>query len=151
VPQSVKTDIYSKERELEREIAPTVERTLPGVEVLALELVSPGRICGYVDHPAGVDPALCERVTRVLDPWRERFGIDVSSPGPDRPLRKPAHFERAVGSKVAVKTGHEIAGKTRFRGELVSAGDRGVTIATGNGALDIPYEEIVRGNLIDEG
>jgi ribosome maturation factor RimP len=151
VPPSVKTDIYSKERELEREIAPTVERTLPGVEVLALELVSPGRICVYVDHPAGVDHALCERVTRVLDPWRERFGIDVSSPGPDRPLRKPAHFERAVGSKVAVKTGHEIAGKTRFRGELVSAGDRGVTIATGNGALDIPYEEIVRGNLIDEG
>ena len=52
---------------------------------------------------------------------------------------------------MTVKTGHEIGGKTRFRGELVAAGERGVTIAVGAGALDIPYEEIVRGNLIDEG
>jgi ribosome maturation factor RimP len=143
--------VYAKEKALEREIAPAVERSLPGVEVLALELVSPGRICVFVDHPSGVDHALCERVTRLLDPWRTRFAIDVSSPGPERPLRKPAHFARAVGSKIAVRTGSEISGKTRFRGELVSAGDRTVTIATGNGALDIPYEEIVRGNLIDEG
>jgi ribosome maturation factor RimP len=144
-------DVYARERALEREIAPTVERDLPGIEVLALELVSPSRICVYVDHPRGVDHALCERVTRILDPWRARFAIDVSSPGLERPLRKPVHFARAVGSKVALKTGHEIGGKTRFRGELVAAGARGVTIATGSGALDIPYEEIVRGNLIDEG
>ena len=140
-----------KRKALEREIAPAVERSLPGVEVLALELVSTSRICGYVDHPGGVDHALCERVTHLLDPWRSQFAIDVSSPGPERPLRKPAHFARAVGSKVTVKTGHEIAGKTRFRGELVAAGDRAVTIATGAGALEIPYEEIVRGNLIDRG
>jgi ribosome maturation factor RimP len=147
----MKVDVYSKEKALEREIAPAVERGLPGVEVLALELVSPGRICVYVDHPNGVDHALCERVTRLLDPWRARFAIDVSSPGPERPLRKPQHFERVVGSKVAVRTGSEIGGKNRFRGQLVSAGARSVTIATGAGALDIPYEEIVRGNLIDEG
>jgi ribosome maturation factor RimP len=151
VPQGVKRDVYAKEKALEREIAPAVERGLPGVEVLALELVSPSRICVYVDHPNGVDHALCERVTRLLDSWRSRFAIDVSSPGPERPLRKPAHFARAVGSTVALKTGNEIAGKTRFRGELVAAGDRGITIATGGGALDIPYEEIVRGNLIDKG
>ncbi len=144
-------DIYTREKALEREIAPAVELRLPGVEVLALELVSPSRICVYVDHPSGVDHALCERVTHLLEPWRGQFAIDVSSPGPQRPLRKPAHFARAVGRTVAVKTGHEIAGKTRFRGELVAAGDRAVTIATGAGALEIPYEEIVRGNLIDKG
>jgi len=144
-------DVYTREKALEREIAPAVERALPGVEVLALELVSPSRICVYVDHPSGVDHALCERVTQLLDGYRTRFAIDVSSPGPERPLRKPAHFERAVGQKVTLKTGHEIGGKTRFRGELVAAGDRGVTIAVASGALDIPYEEIVRGNLIDEG
>ena len=145
------SDVYTKEKALKREIAPAVERGLPGVEVLALELVSPSRICVYVDHPNGVDHALCERVTHLLDPWRGRFAIEVSSPGPERPLRKPAHFARAVGSKVALKTGHEIGGKTRFRGELVAVGERSVTIAVGSGALDIPYEEIVRGNLIDEG
>ena len=144
-------DVYARERSLQREIAPAVERDLPGIEVLALELVSPSRICVYVDHPHGVDHALCERVTHLLDGWRGTFAIDVSSPGLDRPLRKPAHFARAVGSKVTVKTGHEIAGKRKSKGELVAAGDRGVTIAVASGALDIPYEEIVRGNLIDEG
>jgi ribosome maturation factor RimP len=144
-------DVYAREKALEREITPTVERDLPGIEVLALELVSPSRICVYVDHPHGVDHGLCERVTRILDPWRTRFAIDVSSPGPERPLRKPAHFAHAVGRRVAVRTAHEIGGKTRFRGELVAAGEQGVTIATGGGALEIPYEEIVRGNLIDEG
>jgi len=106
--------------------------------VLALELVSPSRFCVYVDHPAGVDHALCERVTRLLDSWRRDYAIDVSSPGPQRPLRKPLHFARAVGNKVAVRTGHEIGGKTRFRGELVSAGERSLTLATGAGELEIP-------------
>ncbi|HZO49032.1 MAG TPA: hypothetical protein VFB26_02700 [Gaiellaceae bacterium] len=145
------TNVFTRERALEREIAPAVERGLPGVEVLAVELVSPQRICVYVDHPNGVDHALCERVTHLLDRWRGEFGIDVSSPGPERPLRKPAHFARAVGSRVTLRTGHEIAGRTRFRGQVVAAGERGVTIAVGDAALDIPYEEIVRGNLIDEG
>jgi len=144
-------DVYAREKALEREIAPAVERNLPGVEVLALELVSPSRICVYVDHPDGVDHALCERVTHLLDRWRGTFAIDVSSPGLDRPLRKPSPFARAVVSSVAVKTGHEIAGKRKFKGELVAAGDDGVTIATGGGALEIPYDEIVRGNLIYDG
>jgi ribosome maturation factor RimP len=151
VSGGAKPDVYAREKALEREIAPAVERALPGIEVLALELVSPSRICIYVDHPNGVDHALCERVTHLLDPWRGRFAIDVSSPGPERPLRKPPHFARAVGSKVALKTGREIGGKSRFRGELVAAGDSGVTISIQGRALDIPYEEIVRGNLIDEG
>lgn len=144
-------DLYARERTLEREIAPAVERSLPGVEVLALELLSPSRFCVYVDHPAGVDHALCERVTRLLDRYRSDYTIDVSSPGPERPLRKPAHFERAVGKKVAVRTASAIAGKTRFRGALLASGDSGVTVDTGKGTLDIPYDAIVRGNLIDEG
>jgi ribosome maturation factor RimP len=145
-------DIYTRERALEREIVPTVERGVPGVEVLALELVSPSRICVYVDHPSGVDHALCERVTHLLDPWRGKFAIDVSSPGPERPLRKPAHFERAVGHKVSLRTAHEVHGKTKFKGQVVAASGASLALAVGNGErLDIPYDEIVRGNLIDEG
>ncbi|HJU46589.1 MAG TPA: hypothetical protein VJ689_00540, partial [Gaiellaceae bacterium] len=86
------TNLLTRERALEREIVPAVERGLPGVEVLALELVSPSRFCVYVDHPQGVDHALCERVTSLLDTYRSTYTIDVSSPGPERPLRKPAHF-----------------------------------------------------------
>lgn len=144
-------DLHTKERTLEREIAPTVERSLPGVEVLALELLSPSRFCVYVDHPQGVDHALCERVTRLLDAYRGNYTIDVSSPGPERPLRKPAHFRGAVGRPVSVRTAAEISGKRRFRGTVLSAGDDDVTIETHDGALDIPYAQIVRGNLIDEG
>jgi len=50
-----------------------VESGLPGVEVLAVELLSPARFCVYVDHPAGVDHALCERVTNVLRGYLDRY------------------------------------------------------------------------------
>ena len=96
------TSTYTRERELQDEIAPAVERRLPEVEVLAVELISPSRFCVYIDHPSGVDHALCERVTHLLDDYRSDFTIDVSSPGPGRPLRKPAHFAAAVGRRVAV-------------------------------------------------
>ena len=71
-------DIYTRERKLAREIVPAVERDLPGVEVLALELLSPSRFCVYVDHPNGVDHQLCARVTSLLEPYRSEFTIDVS-------------------------------------------------------------------------
>lgn len=143
--------VYEKERTLYREVADKVERGIPGTEVLAVEMTGPGSVCVYIDHPQGVDHALCERVTLLLDPYRRQFGIDVSSPGTEPPLRKPAHFARAVGRRVAVRTAAEIDGRKRFRGELVAADDRTVRLATGAGTHDIPYEAIVRGNLIDEG
>jgi ribosome maturation factor RimP len=144
-------DVHTRERELEREIASAVERSLPGIEVLALELVSPSRICVYVDHPGGVDHALCERVTHLLDGYRTKYAIDVSSPGPERPLRKPAHFAAAVGSRVQVKTEREIAGKKRFTGTVISADQQTVALGVGDGErIDIPYDEIVRGNLVQE-
>jgi ribosome maturation factor RimP len=144
------SDVYTREKILEREIAPTIERSLPGVEVLALELVSPGRFCVYVDTPGGVDHALCERVTQLLDDYRVEYGIDVSSPGPHRPLRKRAHFQQVVGRRVSVRT--RGGGKAaKARGEVVAAGERAVTIRTADEELTIPYDDIVRGNLIDEG
>ena len=144
-------DTHAKEKQLEREIAQRVESTMPGVEVLAVELTGRERMCVYVDHPAGVDHSLCERVTTILDSYRREYGIDVSSPGFERPLRKPTHFERAVGRRVMVRTATPIEGRKRFRGELISAGSRTVSVAAGGEAVDIPYDAIVRGNLIDEG
>ena len=84
------TDTYVTERTLQREVSERVEAGIPGIEVLALELVSPQRFCVYVDHPTGVDHALCERVTSVLRGYLDRYSVDVSSPGLERPLRKPA-------------------------------------------------------------
>lgn len=144
-------DMLVTERTLAKEIAPAVERGVPGIEVLAVELLSPRRFCVYVDHPEGVDHALCSRVTQLLDRYREAYTIDVSSPGPERPLRTPAHFRAAVGHDVQVRTATEIAGKKRFRGPVVAADERSFRIGSSDEALDIPYDAIVRGNLIDEG
>ena len=144
---------FTRERALQDEIAPAVESRLPGVEVLAVELLSPRRFCVYVDRPGGVDHALCERVTRLLDAYRSDYTIDVSSPGPERPLRKPSHFARAVGRRVALRTDEALDGRNRFRGEVVDADDEGVAIAPSSETepLRIPYAAIVRANLIDEG
>ena len=122
------------------------------VEVLAVDKVGAERLRLFIDHPAGVDHALCERVTEMLDVQRRAYGIEVSSPGLERPLRKPAHFERVVGRKVALRTANDIHGRKRFRGQVVAAGDSSVQVTVGTEQqVDIPYESIVRGNLIDEG
>jgi ribosome maturation factor RimP len=142
---------HTTERELQRQIARTVESDLPHVEVLAVELMGPERFCVYVDHPAGVDHALCGRVTELLHGYLDRYTVDVSSPGLERPLRTPAHFRNAVGRRVAIRTADEIGGRKRFRGEVAAAGERAVTVKAGTDDVHIPYEAIVRGNLIDEG
>lgn len=143
--------VYEKERELHREVAETVESRLDGVEVLAVELGGPERLTVYVDHPDGVDHALCARVTDVLRGYLDRYALDVSSPGVARPLRTPSHFADVVGRRVAVRTTAEVAGRTRFKGEVVEAGDDEVTLfAAGGEQVRVPYEAIARGNLIDE-
>jgi len=142
--------VYDRERELYEDVAGAVSGRVPDVDVLAVELVGPERFCVYIDHPVGVDHALCERVTNVLRGYLDRYTVDVSSPGPERPLRTRAHFEAATGRPVAVRTEHGLAGRRRFRGEVVEAGEESLVLGVGGEHLEIPYAEIVRGNLIDE-
>ena len=144
------TDVYDKEKTLFREIAPQVENAIPGVEVLALELSGPERFTVFIDHPRQVDHALCARVTDVLRPYLRDYTVDVSSPGVERPLRTPAHFERAVGRRVALRTSNDIEGRQRFKGELVGTTPAGVRVETDDEEYVIPYDAIVRGNLIEE-
>ena len=140
---------FARERTLQDEIAPAVESRVPGVEVLAVELPSTNRIRVYINHEDGVDHALCERVTYVLDAYRSEYAIEVSSPGPDRPLRKPEHFADAIGGRVSIRSATR---KNRYRGVLTDAGEDTITLDTGDaGEVHIPYEAIVRANLIDEG
>ena len=145
------TQVYEKERELHREVAETVQAHLPDVDVLAVELAGRDRLAVYIDHPNGVDHALCERVTGALRGYLARYSLEVSSPGLERPVRRRAHFEGALGRRVHVRTQSEIGGRKRFRGQVVAAGEGQVTLETGEGRVDVPYEEIVRGNLIEEG
>ena len=106
-------NVYDKERALEQEISGKVEEALPGVEVLAVELTGPERFTVYVDRDEGVDHALCEQVTHVLWDYLRTYSVDVSSPGLERPLRKPAHFGRFLGRKVKLRTAGEIEGRKK--------------------------------------
>jgi ribosome maturation factor RimP len=134
-------DVRQKEKQLEHEIGERVEGSLDGVEVLAVELQSPDRFTVYVDHPDGVNHALCARVTDVLRDYLRQYTIDVSSPGIERPLRKPEHFAGAVGRRVKLRTRDR-----KIRGELVAADAGRVQVDD----TEIPFDEIVRANLIDE-
>jgi ribosome maturation factor RimP len=143
---------YEREKKLQAEIAPRIERDLPGVEVLAVELLAPERFCVYVDHPNGVDHALCGRVTDVLRDYLREYEVDVSSPGTDRPLRRPEHFARYVGRRVRLRTDEPVDGRTKFKGTIADADGDFLALDVADGErLHIPYASVVRGNLIEEG
>jgi ribosome maturation factor RimP len=144
--------VYEKERELYSDVAERVGQRLPDVEVLAVELRGPDQLAVYLDRPGGVDHALCEQVTNVLRDLLDRYSLEVSSPGIERPVRTRQHFAQAVGRRVALRTARDLDGRKRFRGDVVAAGDAGVTLDVSDGrSVEVPYELIVRGNLIDEG
>src|SRR5579871_6868818 len=112
-----------KERELQRTISRTVTQGLPGVEVLAVELTGRERFCVFIDAAGGVDHALCERVSGLLRPYLDSYSVEVSSPGSERPLRSRAHFERALGRGVRLRTE-----QGRLTGEVTAAGERSFTL-----------------------
>jgi ribosome maturation factor RimP len=138
---------HEKEQTLQRQIGREVESALPGVEVLAVELTGPDRFTVFVDHADGVDHALCVRVTDVLREYLREYAVEVSSPGLERPLRTAQHFRNAVGRTVKLRTPE----RKRLKGEIVSAGERAVVVRAGGDTVEIPYDQIVRGNLSYEG
>src|SRR3989304_310542 len=109
VKATAMAETFTKEEELEGETSASGA----AAGGLAVALLPPARFCVYVDHPQGVDHALCERVPRLLDGYRGTYTIDVSSPGPERPLRQPAHFRGVVGRRVVVRTALDIGGGGR--------------------------------------
>ena len=121
------------------------------VEVLLAETFGPPthtilRI--FIDHPDGVTLALCERVTGHLSDYRERYSLEVSSPGQDRPLTKPQHYSRFLGRRARVRLRNAADGHKQLTGELVGASEAEVTLAAADGLVTIPYEQIARSNLI---
>jgi ribosome maturation factor RimP len=137
---SIQTQI--EERLAERE---------PAVEVLLAEVLGGQTVRLFIDHPDGVTLELCERVTQALPEIRERYALEVSSPGTERPLTKPDHFRRYLGRRARVRTrGDQPDGRRTFTGELVGATDTDVTLAADTGVVQIPYADINRSNLFEE-
>ena len=122
----------------------------PEVEVLLAEQIGAERVRLFIDHPNGVDLDLCERVTDHLRDLLQDYGLEVSSPGPDRPLAKPEHFQRYLGHRVRVRTRTAIDGAKNFSGELVEAADDAVSVAADAGIVRIPFADIHKSNLLED-
>ena len=137
--------------ELQQQIAATLRTRVPEVEVLLAELPSPGLLRVTIDRPDGaVDLDLCQRVSRELTPLRDRFAIEVSSPGVERPLVTPEHYRRVVGSRVAVRTAEVVDGRRQFRGTLTEASNDEIELDLEGDRVRLPHAVIRRGNLVED-
>jgi ribosome maturation factor RimP len=136
------------------ELEDTIERRVgeldPEIEVIAVEQPAAERLRVYVDHPDGVDLGLCERVTDELRDLLERWSLEVSSPGTDRPLTKPEHFRRFLGRRVRVRTSDAIEGQRNFTGTITAADEAGVSLESDSSEVTIPFAGIRRSNLVPD-
>ena len=136
--------------DLQTDIETTLASLDPAIEVIALEHPASEALRLYIDHPDGVDLALCERVTAQLRDLLTEYTLEVSSPGTDRPLTKPEHFRRFVGRRVRVRTREKLEGRSNFTGRIAGADESGVEVDLAEGAVTIPHERIRRSNLVPE-
>ena len=135
-------------------IAEDVERVLgavlPAIDVVSVQILPGGVLRVLVDHPDGVDHERCVEVGRALVAFRERYALEVSSPGIPRPLTKPAHYERFVGREVDVRFHATREGRRRIRGELLACDGQRAVVRDEDGALEIPLAAISRAHLVEE-
>jgi ribosome maturation factor RimP len=113
---------------------------------------------GGGEKEGGVDldtiAATSQRLSRRLDLEgfeRDRpYELQVSSPGLERALREPRHFERSVGQQVRVKTVEPVSGRRVHEGALVSADAEAIVIASEGGELRVPYDGIASARTVFE-
>jgi ribosome maturation factor RimP len=136
---------------IQADIEARLAQSAPDVEVLLAEVVGGRLVRLFIDHPQGVTLELCETVTKQLPDVRERYSLEVSSPGPERPLSKPDHFRRYVGRRARVRTRRRLpGGHASITGELMDATDEAVTVAADSGVVSIAYADIQRSNLVGD-
>lgn len=136
--------------ELQEQLETRIRGLDPAIELIALERSGDQALRLFIDHPAGVDLALCERVTAHLRDLLASYALEVSSPGQDRPLTKPEHFNRFIGRRVRVKTAKLIDGRRSFTGTVAQADGEQLQLDAPDGEVTIPLSSIRRSNLIPE-
>jgi ribosome maturation factor RimP len=137
--------------QIEERIEARLREAEPEVELLALERPAGERLRLVIDSEGGVDIATCERVTALFRELLESWSLEVSSPGPERPLTKPEHFRRFVGHRVRVRTREQVQGHKSFTGRLTGADEESVSIDSGDGPVSIPFTSVRRSNLLSDG
>ena len=131
-------------------LEPTVEDL--GYELVHLELTAQNRnqvLRIYIDAPGGIQVDDCATVSRQLsvvldveDPLSQEYLLEVSSPGIDRPLAKPEHFQQFVGEKVRIVMREYVLGKRRFTGSLIEANDRLAVVDVDGEEYELEYDSM---------
>ena len=140
-------------------LAPVVEKM--GYELLGTEYQGSrgsGTLRLYIDSPEGITLDDCEAVSfqvsgvlDVEDPIPGRYSLEVSSPGLDRPLFKPEHFERFAGQRAKLRTDQPRDGQRNFRGTLRGMRGDDVVLELEEGEeVALPLEDIERARLVPE-
>lgn len=149
-----KENIFEQARNL---IEPLCESE--GVELVHLEYQreAGGRILRlFIDSPDGVTLDDCVRISRqssdLLDVYLENTGpyrLEVSSPGPNRPLVKRLDFDRFKGSRVKIRTAQSVDGQKNFKGVLMGISEEMVQLSVDGKIVYIPYQEIITARLTE--
>jgi ribosome maturation factor RimP len=137
-------------------LEPTVERL--GYELTDLDVRLGGRdglVRVFIDKAGGIDIDDCEAVSRqvsaildVEDPLPGNYTLEVSSPGLDRTLTKPAHFQRFMGEDVRVKLRFPLDGRRNFRGALKAADDEHIEVEVDGQSFSLPLATIETARLV---
>lgn len=143
-------------------IAAAIEPVLAdmGLALYDIELITSGRtrtLRVLVDRDGGVDLDAITEATQRISPALDAheslkgpFTLEVSSPGLERPLRRPDQFRRAVGGTVSLKIRDAAGQVRRLHGRLLDAGDDGVTIETEESTERIAYDPITQARTVFE-
>jgi len=139
-----------KREELEKEIEAALVERFPDVELVDFETRGqPPTLTLFIDRPDGVDLELCSAVSLALEDLRERYALEVSSPGLDRRLRKPRHFSAQVGREIAVQMSEPVEGRRNFRGVLAAAGQDSITLTLeGGGSATLPLAAMRKAHVV---
>ena len=137
---------------IQTEIEETLTERTPDVEVLLAEVVGTDVLRLFIDHPDGVTLEVCERVTHALPEVRERYALEVSSPGTERPLTKPEHFRRFVGHEAKVRLAEPMDGRRNFTGVIESAGENDfvLKLSEGGAEVELPFGSVSRAHLKED-
>ncbi|HEY5727460.1 MAG TPA: ribosome maturation factor RimP [Acidimicrobiia bacterium] len=132
-----------------------------GIELDDLEIVGgsgASLVRVVVDAPEPIDvdtlARLSRGVSRLLDddgeggPVAGSYTLEVTSPGLERALRRPRHFEKAIGREVRVKTKRPVGGSNHLRGLLAEVGADGLTVETDGGPVTVPFDEVAMARTV---
>ncbi|MEN8711489.1 MAG: ribosome maturation factor RimP [Arenicellales bacterium] len=144
------------EKKLNDMFEPVIESM--AYELIGVELTGSGNgtvLRIYIDAEKGITVDDCQAVSYqvsgildVEDPLQNHYTLEVSSPGLDRPLVKPQHFQQFIGELVKIRSTEAVLGRKNFKGILESFDGEYLYVAVDNEVYEIPFDIVEKANLV---